>query len=80
MAGSFGFHEENYEVAQACGERVLLPEVRKADPRTMSSPTASPAASQIAQATGRRPLHLAQVLRMALREATAADGRLQQEP
>ena len=32
MAGPFGFDAEKYEVAQAIGERVLLPAVRAASP------------------------------------------------
>ena len=28
MAGPFGFEKDHYDVAQACGERVLLPAVR----------------------------------------------------
>ena len=30
MAGSFGFESEHYDISIACGERVLLPAVRKA--------------------------------------------------
>ena len=29
MASSFGFEKEHYDVSIACGERVLLPTVRK---------------------------------------------------
>jgi Fe-S oxidoreductase len=29
MAGPFGFEEDHFDVAQACGERVLLPAVRE---------------------------------------------------
>ncbi|HSL84217.1 MAG TPA: heterodisulfide reductase-related iron-sulfur binding cluster, partial [Thermoanaerobaculia bacterium] len=69
MAGAFGYEKgEKYRVSMTVGERVLLPEVRKADPDTLVLADGFSCRSQIAQATGRRPLHLAQVLRMALRE------------
>jgi len=34
MAGPFGFEQAHYDVAQACGERVLLPAVRGMDAGT----------------------------------------------
>src|SRR6185312_896488 len=34
MAGAFGFEEGHYDVSIACGERVLLPEVRNASEET----------------------------------------------
>ncbi|MBW3596057.1 MAG: FAD-binding protein [Planctomycetes bacterium] len=73
MAGSFGFEEENYDVSMACGERVLLPRVREADPETLIIADGFSCQEQIEQATGRRGLHLAHVLQMALREER--DGR-----
>ncbi len=76
MAGSFGFEKEKYEVSMAAGERVLLPAVRKADERTMVIADGFSCQEQIAQATDRRALHLAQVIQMALREkAVPADER-----
>ena len=56
----------------ACGERVLLPAVRAAGPTTLIVADGFSCREQIAQATGRRALHLAQVLRMALRAPGAA--------
>ena len=36
MAGAFGFEEgEHYDVSIKCGERALLPEVRKTDHKTL---------------------------------------------
>jgi FAD/FMN-containing dehydrogenase/Fe-S oxidoreductase len=67
MAGSFGFEEEHYEVAMAAGERVLLPAVRRADPQTLLITNGYSCREQILQATGRQALHLADLLRMALR-------------
>jgi Fe-S oxidoreductase len=69
MAGSFGFEAgERYEVSMKCGEQVLLPAVRRAAEDTLIVADGFSCQEQIAQATGRRALHLAQVLQMALRE------------
>jgi FAD/FMN-containing dehydrogenase/Fe-S oxidoreductase len=66
MAGSFGFEREKYDVSVACGERVLLPAVRDASPDTLIIADGFSCREQIAQLTGRRALHTAQVLKMAL--------------
>jgi FAD/FMN-containing dehydrogenase/Fe-S oxidoreductase len=68
MAGSFGFEKEKYDVSIACGERVLLPEVRSASEDTLILANGFSCREQIVQTTGRQPLHLSQVLRMALRQ------------
>jgi FAD/FMN-containing dehydrogenase/Fe-S oxidoreductase len=69
MAGSFGFERgERYEVSMRCGERVLLPAVRQAPPDALILADGFSCREQIAQGTGRRALHLAQVLELALRE------------
>jgi Fe-S oxidoreductase len=66
MAGSFGYeHGDRYRVSQACGERVILPAVRAAARDTLIIADGFSCREQIAQATGRRPLHLAQVIRLA---------------
>jgi Fe-S oxidoreductase len=66
MAGSFGFEEEHYDVAMKCGERVLLPAVRDAEKETLIISNGFSCREQIAQATDRQALHLAQVIRMAM--------------
>lgn len=72
MAGSFGFEAgERYDVAVKAGERVLLPAVREADPDTLVITNGFSCHEQIVQGTDRRPLHLAEVLRMALVDAGA---------
>jgi Fe-S oxidoreductase len=69
MAGSFGFEAgEHYEVSMKCGEQVLLPAVRQAAEDTLIVADGFSCREQIAQATDRRALHLAEVLQMALRE------------
>ena len=62
MAGAFGFETSHYDVSLAIGERVLLPEVREAPPGTLIVADGFSCREQIAQATGRRALHLAEVL------------------
>jgi Fe-S oxidoreductase len=66
MAGSFGFEEEKYEVSMRCAERALLPAVRACGGEDLVIADGYSCREQIAQATDRAPLHLAQVLRMAI--------------
>ena len=69
MAGYFGYEKgEQYEVSVKAGERVLLPAVRKADKRTIIIADGFSCREQIEQLTGRKGLHTAQVLQMALHE------------
>jgi len=62
MAGAFGFEAEKFAVSQAIGERVLLPAVRSASPDTLIVADGFSCREQIEQATGRRAVHLAEVL------------------
>src|SRR5262249_36803163 len=71
MAGAFGFEKEHYDVAMHVGERVLLPAVRTAPQGTLIVADGFSCREQIAQSTDRRALHLAEVLRMALRQDPA---------
>jgi FAD/FMN-containing dehydrogenase/Fe-S oxidoreductase len=66
MAGPFGFEKSKYAVSQAVGERVLLPAVRKARPDALIVADGFSCQEQILQATGRRAIHLAEAIRMAL--------------
>jgi FAD/FMN-containing dehydrogenase/Fe-S oxidoreductase len=66
MAGSFGYERgRRHEVSLAAGERVILPAVREAAEDTIVVADGFSCREQIAGGTGRRPLHLAQVLRLA---------------
>jgi Fe-S oxidoreductase len=67
MAGPFGFEKTKYAVSQAIGERVLLPAVREADADTLVLANGFSCQEQILQGTGRRALHLAELLWMAQR-------------
>jgi Fe-S oxidoreductase len=67
MAGSFGYLEgEPYQVSMAAAERVLLPAVRATDEDTLVVADGFSCRTQIASGSGRRALHSAQVLQMAL--------------
>jgi FAD/FMN-containing dehydrogenase/Fe-S oxidoreductase len=66
MAGAFGFEREHYDVSMRIGERVLLPLVRAAADDTLILADGFSCREQIAQSTGRQPLHLAEVLKLAL--------------
>jgi FAD/FMN-containing dehydrogenase/Fe-S oxidoreductase len=70
MAGAFGFEKEKYKVSKAIGELELLPAVRQAPTDWLIVADGFSCREQIAQETDRHALHLAEVLQMALREAT----------
>jgi FAD/FMN-containing dehydrogenase/Fe-S oxidoreductase len=71
MAGSFGFEAEKYEVSVKIGERVLLPAVRRADADTLIIADGFSCFQQIEGLAGRKPLHIAEVLQMAITERRA---------
>ncbi|MFC4855782.1 FAD-binding and (Fe-S)-binding domain-containing protein [Actinophytocola glycyrrhizae] len=63
LAGNFGFERGHYEVSMACAEQALLPAVREAPPDTLVVADGFSCRTQIEQAgTGRRALHLAELL------------------
>lgn len=68
MAGAFGYEKDKYQVSVACGERSLLPEVRKAPVSTIIVADGFSCKEQIAQETNRQALHLVEVLRLGLDE------------
>ncbi len=85
MAGAFGFEAgDHYRVSIACGERVLLPAVRKASADTLIVANGFSCREQIAQTTDRRAIHVAEVIKLALdqsshrhpeqREGSAVEG------
>jgi FAD/FMN-containing dehydrogenase/Fe-S oxidoreductase len=71
MAGSFGFERDHYEVSMRAGERVLLPAVRSAPSDVLIVANGFSCRTQIAQATRRRALHLADVLEMSARDGVS---------
>ncbi|HVT29718.1 MAG TPA: FAD-linked oxidase C-terminal domain-containing protein, partial [Lacipirellulaceae bacterium] len=68
MAGAFGFEKQHYDVSVACGERVLLPAVRKASSSTLIIADGFSCREQIEQCTNRKTFHLAEVLHMAIEQ------------
>ncbi len=62
MAGSFGFERKHYALSMQIGERSLLSCVRKSDPATLLVAPGFSCRTQIHQATGRMPLHPAQLV------------------
>ena len=80
MAGSFGFESGKHEVSLRAAERVLLPRVRAADPTTLILADGFSCREQIEQATGRRTLHLADLLAGALGRAPAPPARAERRP
>ena len=66
MAGPFGFLKDKFAVSQAVAERVLLPAVRNAAQETLIVTDGFSCREQIVQGTGKRAIHLAEVLKMTL--------------
>jgi len=66
MAGSFGFERGHYDVSVAVGEHAVLPAVRAAAADTLIVADGFSCREQIEQTAGRRTLHLADVLHLAL--------------
>jgi Fe-S oxidoreductase len=71
MAGSFGFEHEKYDVSVAVGELELLPAVRNAAAESLIIADGFSCREQIEQCTGRKPLHLAEVIQMAMKNANS---------
>jgi Fe-S oxidoreductase len=68
MAGSFGFEAgDHYGVSVKEGERVLLPRIREAPAGTVLVADGFSCRTQVQQGSDRRALHLAEVLRLAMR-------------
>jgi len=78
LAGNFGFEQGHYEVSVACGERVLFPALRSADPDDVVVADGFSCRTQIAQGDcgGREAVHLAEVLAAALDGDPAEPGQL----
>jgi len=65
MAGTYGYEKEHYESSRAAGERALFPQVR-AHPGADVAVMGASCRQQIEHFTGRRPRHVAELLREAL--------------
>jgi Fe-S oxidoreductase len=67
MAGSFGFEEHKYDLSMKVYEHRLGPHLRDVSATKLVLADGFSCKTQIEQATGRRPLHLAQLLQQAKR-------------
>ncbi len=68
MAGAFGYQAETADVSRAMGELTLLPAVRAAGPEDWIVADGTSCRHQIIDGTGRRPVHVATLLRAACAE------------
>lgn len=71
MSGSFGFKPEHYELSMKVGEKSLLPSVRAAGKEVLVIADGYSCREQIEQGTGKRALHVAEVVQMALFQGKA---------
>ncbi|MEV7420751.1 FAD-binding and (Fe-S)-binding domain-containing protein [Streptomyces sp. NPDC089919] len=76
LAGNFGFEREHYALSVAAAEQTLLPAVRAAAPDTYVLADGFSCRTQIEQQTGRRGVHLAQLVA----EALLPDGTGRNDP
>lgn len=67
MAGAFGFEAKNFELSQRLAERRLLPALRSCSRETLLIANGFSCREQMRGAAGTRPLHMAEVLEIALR-------------
>ncbi|HUB81821.1 MAG TPA: FAD-linked oxidase C-terminal domain-containing protein [Bryobacteraceae bacterium] len=80
MAGSFGFEKDHYSISVACGERALLPAVRKSAESTLVIADGFSCREQISQLAHKEVRHTAEILRLAIDSASAAPARQPAQP
>ncbi|WP_162497438.1 FAD-binding and (Fe-S)-binding domain-containing protein [Roseovarius dicentrarchi] len=68
MAGSFGYATDTHEVSRKMAELDLAPAVRAADDTTLIVADGTSCRHQISDTAGRKPIHVARVLEMALKK------------
>jgi FAD/FMN-containing dehydrogenase/Fe-S oxidoreductase len=71
LAGNFGFEQGHYDVSVTCAEQSFMPALRD-HPSAMVLADGFSCRLQIEQLGGRRPLHLAQLLRRQLKDGVGA--------
>ncbi|MDP1835495.1 MAG: FAD-linked oxidase C-terminal domain-containing protein [Chlamydiales bacterium] len=62
LAGSFGYEEEHYAMSMQIGENKLFPAVKKAGPEAIIIANGMSCRSQIQHGTGRKAIHLVELL------------------
>jgi Fe-S oxidoreductase len=68
MAGSFGYGVETHEISRQMAELDLAPAVRNADKDTLIVADGTSCRHQVADTTARKPIHVARLLEMALKQ------------
>lgn len=68
MAGSFGFEKDHYDVSVKAAELGLLPALEKTEPDTLIISDGFSCREQIRQLSGKKPVHLAEVLMLAVNQ------------
>ncbi|WP_425041616.1 FAD-binding and (Fe-S)-binding domain-containing protein [Primorskyibacter sp. S187A] len=66
MAGAFGYGSETHDISRKMAELDLAPAVRNADVETLIVADGTSCRHQVADTTGRKPIHVARLLEMAL--------------
>ncbi len=72
-AGSFGYEAEHYDVSRKIGAERLFPEVESQPREAVIAVARVSCREQIGHFTGRRPIHIAEVLATGI--ATATSGQ-----
>ena len=67
MAGAFGYARETQSISRAMGELALMPRLREASPDTLIAADGFSCRHQIRDGSGRVAMHVARVLREAMR-------------
>lgn len=68
MAGAFGYGVDTHEVSLKMAEASLAPAVRAAEKDTLIVADGTSCRQQVADTTGRKPIHVAQLLALALKD------------
>lgn len=68
MAGSFGYGVDTHGFSRKMAEADLAPAVRRADDATLIVADGTSCRHQVADITGRKPIHVARLLEMALKK------------
>lgn len=74
MAGSFGYEMEHYEISRKIGSERLFPKVEEQERDTVIAVAGVSCREQIGHFTGRRPIHIAEVLASRLAGAGNSSG------
>ncbi|MBV9623321.1 MAG: FAD-binding oxidoreductase [Acidobacteria bacterium] len=72
MAGAFGFEKHNYDISLRIAELELLPAIRSTPSDCLIIADGFSCREQIAQCTGRKALHLADVIHLAMEKERAS--------